>query len=86
MSDLTGPVFSLTQGQLVVATVASSNAKGQGPYSAPNTVGGLAQVAPLTPLTTPRRGAQTTDTQLEVDWDFISGPGSGGPPVTGYEL
>jgi hypothetical protein len=66
--------------------VRTRNIKGFGAFSLPNTRGVLAQVAPLAPTSAPSRGSQTTQTQLEVTWNYLSGLNTGGAAIDSYEL
>lgn len=52
-----------------------------------NTVGAVAKVVPHTPTQAPTRGLLTSDTQLEVEWEFVTDMiKAGGSDITSYSL
>lgn len=63
--------YGLDRGELVVAQVAATNSKGQGPFSGSNVIGALVEQLPATPSSAPRRGENTGQTKIEVHWDFL---------------
>ena len=78
--------FGLTQGTLISVKVSAINSRGAGDFSDPNTSGAVVEIVPWQPSTTPRRGSQTTETQLEVTWDYLTGLSTGGSTILSYEL
>ena len=79
--------LGLARGDLIVARVSASNVAGAGAFSALNTVGVLAQTPPVAPSRAPFGGTSTTDSRLDVNWDFLAGPGDdGGSPILSYGL
>lgn len=78
--------FGLTQGTLIQVKVSAINSRGAGDFSDPNTSGALVEVRPLKPTTTPRRGSLTTETQLQVTWDYMTGTLTGGSTILSYQL
>lgn len=74
-------------GQLIVAKVAATNTNGTGVYSEENTLGVTAQGVPSAPTAAPSRGAQTTKSQVDVQWQFLTDSvASGGSPILSYQL
>jgi hypothetical protein len=88
MSVLTSPTgYNLQLGDLVVAMVAAINDKGEGQFSGTNIIGALAETPPQTPPTGPARGILTTETQLDVNWEFLTTyEQTGGTDIISYEL
>lgn len=79
--------FSLVLGDLVVAKVAAINSKGQGQYSGTNVIGALVETPPQSPQAGPARGPLTSETQLDVNWEFLTTyEHTGGTVITSYEL
>jgi hypothetical protein len=79
--------LGLAQGALIVASVAASNLKGTGAFSALNSAGELAQTPPSAPPAAPWRGPATSESRLDVQWAFLTGPGAdGGSPLLSYGL
>ena len=78
--------FGLTQGTLISLKVSAINSRGAGDFSDPNTSGAVVEIVPWQPSTTARRGSQTTETQLEVTWDYLTGLSTGGSTILSYEL
>lgn len=75
LTSSSGP-FALPLGTLIVAKVAPRNSIGLGAYSSLNTVGVLAQTAPLTP-NLPTRNAASDQSTIIVDYPFSSGDDGG---------
>jgi hypothetical protein len=87
MSILTESPFNLVLGDLVVSRVTAINEKGQGEYSEINTDGALIYVLPLSPSDAPTRGEETNESQIEVDWVFLTTYlERGGSTIDSYEL
>ncbi len=86
MLSMSASPFSLIQGAEIKARVSASNANGFGPVSAVSTSNELVSVLPLKPLNTPRRGSSTTTAQIEVEWDAVTSPQSGGETITSYHV
>ena len=62
------------------------NANGYGEFSTPNSVGALIQTEPEQ-MSTPVRGAQTSETQLHVTWSASTDSVLANPPdITSYHL
>jgi titin len=79
--------LGLTQDDLIVVQVAASNVLGTGPYSEQNTAGVLAQTTPSAPTDPPVRGAATSESQLDIHWDFLTTAGAdGGASILSYGL
>jgi hypothetical protein len=85
MSVLTAAPYSLPQGHVPKVRVFAANYYGDGAVSAANTAGGDVRVAP-TAMGSPRRGGETSVTQIEVEWDALAPPDTGGSPITSYQL
>lgn len=66
MAVLTSDPYLLTEGALVVATIEALNEIGFSDPSEENVAGAVIQTVPHQPTTLPTRGANTSDTQLEV--------------------
>jgi hypothetical protein len=87
MTTLTASSFNLELGDLVVARVTAINEKGQGEYSEVNSKGALVEVLPLAPSNAPTRGDETNESQIEVDWVFLTTYlQRGGSTIDSYEL
>ena len=77
----------LARGELLVAQVAATNAKGQGVFSTPNSSGVTAQVVPSAPPNAPRRGGATSTSLVDVQWDFLTAADAdGGSAILSYSL
>jgi hypothetical protein len=63
-------LYRLPLGRLIQATVAARNSVGLGPFSALNSVGVLAQTAPLAPASPPTRDPASTQRALVVHYPF----------------
>jgi hypothetical protein len=86
MSILTS-TFGLELGDLIVVKVNAINEKGAGEDSEPNTVGALAESLPLAPTSAPTRGELTNESQVDVDWEFLTTyTQRGGATIDSYEL
>jgi len=87
MTVMTGTTFGLVQGDLIKASIAATNPRGEGKYSDLNTQGAEAKVAPHTPTVAPTRGSLTNDNQLEVQWEFVTDIyKAGGASILSYSL
>lgn len=83
ISILLSTKYNLTQGDLVVAEVAATNAINTSGYSPPNTVGALIEVIPSKPSAI-TRGALTSDTQVQLVITPLTGTATGGAPIITY--
>jgi hypothetical protein len=86
VSTLTAAPFALTSGATVVAIVQARNARGWGPYSAPNTVGAVISTVPHQMAAPVRDSAATTTQQITVNWLPLVSPADGMSPVRSYGL
>ena len=79
--------YALVQGDLVVAQVAATNAKGQGSFSGTNIIGAFVEELPSTPLNAPTRGELTDQTKIDIHWEFLMGETqTGGSEIISYEI
>ena len=85
MSVLTAAPYSLPQGHVVKVRVYATNSYGNGAYSDANTAGADVRVVPIS-MGAPRRGNQTSTGQIEVAWDALTSPATGGSSITSYQL
>lgn len=85
MSEFTG-TLGLSYGDLIVAKVLATNARGDGTASAENTSGATVATVPQAPSTVPTEGSGTTTSQLVVEWAALTGDATGGSAITSYEL
>lgn len=83
MTLLTSAPFSLSASTLIKAQIRAQNKIGWSPYSDLNTVGVVAQTAPLQ-MATPTRDDLTTIMKLVVDWTAPSSDGAAA--ITSYNL
>jgi hypothetical protein len=86
MTIFTGVTFSLSLGDLIVAIVEAKNSIGYSPESDVNTTGVLAQTVPQSPLLPPSKGANSSNTQIEVEWNQLLGSFTGGSSIIQYDL
>jgi hypothetical protein len=84
MTALTGGVFTLTEGTLIVVSVQSHNTIGYSAASPENTSGALVQRPPHAPPTAPTRGSASSESQLEVN--FAAYSADGGSAILAYGL
>jgi hypothetical protein len=84
MSSLRGPTHSLALGDLVVATVTSTNEIDTNSPSAENTVGAEVMTEPGKPAIASRVDANTTDLQIKIS--YPSPTEDGGSPLTSVVL
>jgi hypothetical protein len=84
MTALTGGVFTLTEGTLIVVSVQSHNTIGYSAASPENTSGALIQLPPHAPPGAPARGSASSESQLEVN--FAAYTADGGSAILAYGL
>jgi hypothetical protein len=77
--------YNLDYPDLVVAKVKSRNINGWSDFSDTNTVGAQIKTEPAT-MTIPRRGALTSQFQIHIEWDALTGDDLKGSIVTSYYL
>ena len=89
MSELTDPAFyGLAQGQTVAAKLTASNSAGTSDFSLFEADAVLAETVPTAVLNV-RRGALTTQTQLEIEYDALtseSGRGGNTATILSYKI
>ena len=86
MLTLRGEPFNLLQGDIVVAIVRGVNANGEGAYSEPNVSGAVIQDSPGQ-MSSPVRGAATTESQIQLSWAELEfGLSTGGAVIDSYNL
>jgi hypothetical protein len=81
MQILIASPYSLIQGALIRATVTAYNVIGGSVTSTLNSLGQLAQVAPLKPPTSPQRDPSTSQSILMVDYSMLTGVYTGGSTI-----
>ena len=81
---ITSP-YSLDQGDLIQVRVSASNSYGSGTASPVNSEGAQVRVIPEAP-NIPRRAAETSTGQIEVEWDLLSAPNNGDSEIISYHL
>lgn len=84
MSVFLASPYLLVEDDLIEVIVESLNAVDYSLPSSVNTVGAHVQVPPHTPPTKPLRGAQTSETQIEVFVDALSE--DGGSTIVSYSI
>ena len=85
MTVLTSSPYNLTYNTLVQAEAQAYNVQGWGGLSNANTVGAVIQVPP-SQMGQPTRGSATTETQIQVNWNALTGVSTGGSAITSYNL
>lgn len=85
MTTLRVAPFLLKRGDTVVFIVRAVNSLGQGSYSQPNTNGAQISVEP-SKMNAPVRGDQTSEGQLQILWDALTGDSTGGAAIDSYNL
>ncbi len=69
-----------------MAEVSALNANGEGPISDSSGAGAAIQTVPE-PMAAPTRGSLTSETQLEIQWVFLTSfAARGGATITSYNL
>ena len=81
MAELTDPsLFNLPQGRQVSAKLQASNSAGTSDYSSFDSNAVLVETVPSAPQNV-QRGALTTETQIDVDWDALTLESQRGGPT-----
>jgi hypothetical protein len=76
----------LAQGTLVVAKVTATNAFGTSPESDLNVAGARIETVPHQPTSPPTRGAQTHETQIQLQLTALTGDQTGGSAILSYVI
>ena len=86
LNTLSKQPFSVPQGQMFKFRVSAVNKLGQSVASNFNTEGPLSMVVPHKPPTPPSRGSSTSTSQIEVEYEMLTGDETGGSPITSLHL
>lgn len=78
--------YNLVYNKPIKAIIFASNANGESAASLTSTTNQLVLTVPLKPTASPYRGASTSSSQIEVDWNSLVTPADGGSTITSYQL